>query len=123
VNRWTGRLVLTFGAGLVCAGVLVADPLPGTASTWHGSAHNIASIVVFASLAAACFTAVRWRSAPGWRRYCVATGAAVPVLFVVSGAVSGTTGLWQRVTIVVGWTWLIVLELRGMRALTGSGTA
>lgn len=115
VTRWTGRLVGMAGLGLVAAGVFVSDPVPQDEATWHGLTHNIVSVIVFTSLSAAAFTAARWRPTPSWRRYCVATGIAVPVLFVLAGGVTGTSGLWQRLTIVVGWSWLAVLGLRAMR--------
>jgi len=115
VSRWTGRLIGIYGVCLAAAGVFVADPVPSDRGTWHGLAHNLVSLVVFAALTAACFTASRWRPTPTWRWYCYATGVAVPVLFVITGAVSGTTGLWQRLCIVVGWTWLVALHLRAMR--------
>jgi hypothetical membrane protein len=115
VNPWTGRLVRVFGVSLMLAGVFVSDPVPHEQTTWHGDAHNLVSVIVFVSLTLACFTAARWRPTPGWRWYCALTGIAVPALFVTAGAASGTAGLWQRLSIVVGWTWLIVLGLRAMR--------
>jgi hypothetical membrane protein len=115
-GAWTGRLVGFVGAGLAAAGVFVSDAVPHDHATWHGIAHNVVSVFVFGSLTLACFTAARWRPTPGWRRYCGSTGVAVPVLFVAAGAVADTSGLWQRLTIVVGWSWLAVLELRARRA-------
>ena len=55
----------------------------------------------------------------GWRLYCRVTGIAVPVMFVATGAVAGTTGLFQRATIVVGWSWLAVLGLRAIEQQRG----
>lgn len=115
-GRWTGILVGVVGVGLAVAGVFVSDPVPHDRATWHGIAHNIASVVVFASLSAACFVAARWRSTPRWRWYCRVTGAAVPILFVTTGAFANTSGLWQRLTIAVGWSWLAVLSLRAIRS-------
>jgi uncharacterized protein DUF998 len=115
VNAGTGRLIGVFGLSLIGAGVFVSDPMPHDQATGHGIAHTVFSFVTFGSLAAACFTAARWRPAPRWRRYCRLTGAAVPVLFVVAGGVAGTSGLWQRLAIVIGWSWLVMLGLRAMR--------
>ncbi len=120
VNRWTGRLVGFVGASLVGAGVFVTDPVPHEQATWTGAVHNVVSFVVFGCLSAACFTAARWRPARAWRVYCRVTGIAVPALFVASGASAGTGGLFQRATIVVGWSWLAVL---GLRAVRGRPTA
>jgi hypothetical protein len=115
VSRWTGRLVRIVGAGLMAAGVFVTDPVPNDHTTWHGTVHNIVSVPVFACLALACFTAAKWRPTLDWRFYCLATGIAVPALFGTAGAVTGTSGLWQRATIIVGWSWLAVLGLRALR--------
>ncbi|SNY68328.1 DUF998 domain-containing protein [Paractinoplanes atraurantiacus] len=112
VGRWTGVLVGVVGVGLIAAGVFVSDPVPQDESAWHGVVHNVVSVMVFAALTGACFTAARWRPTAGWRWYCRVTGVAVPVLFVTAGAVTNTSGFWQRVTIVVGWAWLVVLNLR-----------
>jgi hypothetical protein len=114
-GRWTGILVGIVAASLAAAGVFVSDPVPHDRATWHGVAHNIVSVVVFASLSAACFVAASWRPTASWRRYCRATGVAVPILFLTAGAVASTGGLWQRLTIVVGWCWLAVLSLRALR--------
>ena len=118
VNAWTGRLVGVVGVSLAAAGVFVSDPVPHDQSTWHGVAHNVVSVFVFAALSLACFVAARWQPTARWRWYCIATGVAVPALFVVAGAVSSTSGLWQRATIIIGWSWLAVLELRALRFLS-----
>jgi hypothetical membrane protein len=117
VGGRTGGLVGTVGLGLAAAGVFVSDPVPHDHATWHGILHNVVSVFVFGSLSLACFTAARWGPTSMWRWYCIATGVAVPVLFVTAGAVSDTSGVWQRLTIVVGWSWLAVLELRATRVL------
>lgn len=117
VNARTGRLILVFGVNLTLAGVFVADPAPHDRATWQGTTHNVVSMIVFASLALACFTAMNWRPTPSWRWYCVVSGISVPVLFITSGGMPDTTGIWQRLTIIVGWTWLAVLNLRASRAL------
>jgi hypothetical membrane protein len=116
VNRRTGRLVRTFGVGLVLAGVFVSDPVPHDHATSHGTAHTIVSIIVFTSLVLACFAAAGWRPDRVWRWYCIATGVAVVALFVGSGGV----GIWQRLTIAVGWAWLIVLTVLALRATPDS---
>jgi hypothetical membrane protein len=115
VSRWTAWLVRAFGISLLAAGVFVSDPVPSDNRTWHGIVHDVVSLVVFAALAAACFTAARWQPTRRWRWYSVLTGIAVPVLFVVTGGVSDMSGLFQRITIIVGWTWLAALGLRALR--------
>jgi hypothetical protein len=122
VSRWTAWLVRLFGIGLVAAGVFVSDPVPSDVWTWHGIVHDVVSLAVFASLSAACFTAARWRPSRRWRWYCVLTGIAVPVLFVATGGFPDTSGVFQRITVGIGWTWLAVLAMRAMR-LTHPGVA
>jgi hypothetical membrane protein len=110
----TASAVMLIGIGLICAGFFVSDPVPHEHATWHGVAHNVFSVIVFVSLSVGCFVAARWRPTPSWRRYCRATGIAVPVLFVIAGGMENTAGLWQRLTIVVGWSWLAVLNYRAL---------
>jgi hypothetical membrane protein len=116
VSRWTGWLVGAFGAGLALAGVFVGDG----ARTWHGVVHDVVAVVAFAALTAAAFTAARWEPTAAWRCYCRAVGVAVPVLFVLS-AVPAATGVFQRLTIAAGCTWLAVLGLRALRATAAAG--
>jgi hypothetical protein len=119
-SRWTGRLIALIGAGLIGAGVFVADPSPADTTTWHGGLHAGFSVVVFGSLIAACFTAARSQPGGPWRWCCRVTGIAVTVLLVSSGALTDVGGALQRITIAVGWSWLAVLCLRAMH---GGGSA
>jgi len=119
-----------YALGLVAAGVFVTDPGDGYPSggpterhTWHGTAHNVASMVVFLALPVLGFVlAVRFASRPGqrwWAAYSAATGVAV--LTLIQGlSVEGYGGLYQRLTIAVGWGWLAVLAwwLRGQSSQT-----
>jgi hypothetical membrane protein len=116
VTPWTGALIAVFGVALIVAGIFVSDPTPHTTRTTHGIVHDIVSAFVFGSLAAAAFVAARWRPATAWRWYCRAVGVAVPVLFVLAGGVESITGVFQRLAIGVGFTWLAVLALRALRA-------
>ncbi|WBB58536.1 DUF998 domain-containing protein [Streptomyces sp. WMMC500] len=116
VNRWTGVLVGLVGAGLALAGVFVSDPVPTDHATWHGMIHNVVGTISSAALIAACFVAARWQATPRWRWYSLVAGVAMPVTFVVATGATETLGIWQRLTNVIGWTWLIVLALRAMRA-------
>ena len=104
---WTRPLIALFGAGLIVSGFFVSDPVPHDHSTPHGTVHLVAGVVVFGSLTAAAFTATRLHPARAWRRHCLLTGIAVPLLFIVSGGVAQLDGLFQRLCIFVGWTWLI----------------
>jgi hypothetical membrane protein len=118
VSRWTAWLVRLFGVCLAAAGVFVCDPVPSDVTTTHGAVHNAVSLVVFAALTAACLTAARWRPTREWRIYCVLSAITVVVFFVLAGAVDptdGGSGIFQRISIVAGWSWLAVLALRVQR--------
>jgi hypothetical membrane protein len=114
VGRWTGRLIAVVGLGLALAGVFVSDPVPTDHGTWHGLIHNVVGTVSSAALIAACFTATRWRPTTRWRWYGILAGVAQPVVFLVALAATDTLGIWQRLTNVIGWTWLAVLAVRAM---------
>lgn len=123
VNRWTGVLVALVGGGLALAGVFVSDPVPTDHATWHGTIHNVVGTISSAALIAACFVAARWQATALWRWYSIAVGVAMPLTFVVAIAATETLGIWQRLTNVIGWTWLVVLALRAMRAVATSDRA
>ncbi|GAA3551664.1 hypothetical protein GCM10022222_39040 [Amycolatopsis ultiminotia] len=116
VNRSTGVLVAMAGAGLALAGVFVSDPVPADHATWHGTIHNVVGTISSAALVAACFVAARWQATALWRWYSIAVGVAMPLTFVVALVETETLGIWQRLTNVIGWTWLIVLALRARGA-------
>ncbi|WP_328356228.1 DUF998 domain-containing protein [Streptomyces sp. NBC_00445] len=116
VTRWTGVLVGLVGAGLALAGIFVSDPVPTDDATWHGMIHNVVGSISSAALIAACFVAARWQATALWRWYSIVVGVAMPLTFVVATGATETLGIWQRLTNVIGWTWLIVLALRAMRA-------
>jgi hypothetical membrane protein len=104
-----------YALGLIAAGVFVTNASGPTGQhSWHGSAHNVASAVVFLALAVLCFVlAVRFVSRPGqrlWAAYSAASGVAVLALIQGLG-VEGYGGLYQRLTIAVGWGWLAALAL------------
>lgn len=138
-SRWGPLLLAGYGLGLLAAGVFVTDPLlgypPGTPSgpnatvSWHGTLHNLAGLVAFASLSAACFVlARRFAAQPagrGWAVYCMVTGVAVLACFVAASAafsqqVNALTelgGLFQRAAIVLGWGWVALLAMRLLATL------
>jgi Protein of unknown function (DUF998) len=130
---WGPLLLAIFGLGLIVAGIFVTDPALGyppgapprppglvTHATLHGSIHGLAGLVVFSSVAAACFVlARRFASEPAWRGwapYSVVTGVLVAVFFVASLATAplpgGPSGLLQRLAIVAGWGWIALLAAR-----------
>jgi hypothetical membrane protein len=128
--RWVPNLVAAYGLALVLSGVFVMDPMrgypPGTPPgepagfSWHHQLHDLVGVVVFVAVPLACLgLARRFAARPaqrGWAGYCLATGVAGLVLFgwfgVAWEADHELAGLIQRLTIVVGWSWLPVVALR-----------
>ncbi|MFD0521212.1 DUF998 domain-containing protein [Paractinoplanes durhamensis] len=120
VSVWTGRLLTVFGVALLLAGVFVSDPAPHTVRTGHGIVHDLVSVPIFlGALPAAAFVAARWRPTRAWSWYCRAVGVAIPVLFILSGGIGSATGVFQRLAIAVGWTWVAGLGLRALSAGRG----
>lgn len=136
---WGPILIGVWGTGLVGAGVFVTDPVSGYPSgtpalpsqaTWHGQLHDTASFIGFVALVAACFVfaVAFWaRRRKVWALYSAGTG----VLFVVAMGLANAAfaqvdalvdngGLFQRIAIVVAFTWLTLLALtaRSSKGLT-----
>jgi hypothetical membrane protein len=136
-----GALALgIFGAGLIVAGFFSTDPAlgyppapvgsPALHGTLHAMVHGLAGLITFVSLAVACFALARrfvgdarWR---GWFAYSILTGGVIVAFFVASNVTSvldmrgiwpnAPTGLLQRIAIIVGWSWIAMLEARLWRA-------
>lgn len=119
-------LFTIFSIGLIASGIFPCDEglgyPPGAPPTWprvatrNGNLHNLAGALAFGSLAIAAFVASRSASR-GFAIYSVATGVAVLVLFVATGALAARMqdeksdppiGIVQRLAIIVGWTWMAV---------------
>ena len=135
-----GILLFLYGVGLLVAGIFVTDPSlgypPGAPleHTTHGMIHGLAGLGVFALNAVAAFVVARQFSRDprrrGWTIYSAVTGLLIVVLFVASTAVSvqdelglwpnAPTGLLQRISIVVGWTWIATFAFRLWRDATPS---
>jgi len=126
-----GILLILYGAGLLVAGVFVTDPSlgypPGAPPehTTHGMIHGLAGLGVFTLNAVAAFVVARRFAIAqrrGWAIYSTVTGLLIAALFIASTAVSvqdelglwsnAPTGLLQRISIVVGWTWIAAFALR-----------
>ncbi|MDH2424698.1 DUF998 domain-containing protein [Sphaerisporangium sp. TRM90804] len=130
---WAPLLIGLVGIGLIGAGVFPTDPVsgyppgtPGTpVGTLDGFLHDLFSLPVFVALpAACCVVAVRFAALGrrGWAVYSVATAVVFLAGFVVAGlgfsqepGFVAIGGLTQRLTLVVGWTWIALLALRLLR--------
>jgi len=108
--------VLTF----LVNGAFVTDPVsgypPGSPAlspeyTWHGLVHDLFAVPTFVGWPIACFVLAhhfrRW--------YSIASGMAFAMTFVLTNAAFAQTpglvevgGLLQRLTIIIGFTWLAV---------------
>ena len=131
---WGPILLGVFGLTLIVAGLFVTDPSlgypPGTHSsgpqTLHGTIHGVAGLIAFSSVALASFVMARrfagdpdWK---GWARYSRVTGVLIAVFFIAATVVSALdengvlpgspTGLFQRIAIIVGWSWIALLAIR-----------
>lgn len=123
-SRWAPRLLALYGAGLVVAGVLVADPWAGypvgapetTQLSWHGIGHMVAAWVGFVGLIAATFVIARHLDAAGRRRAAWASRA-VGAFFVVGMCGVATGSSAQAITlgftaaVVAVWVWLAALAV------------
>jgi hypothetical protein len=127
-------LVGIWGVQLVLAGIFVTDPVsgypPGTPAqvvtpTLHGAVHDLVAVPGFAALAAAFFVLTRRFAAlgrRGWVVYSVLSGLVFLAAFFLAGAGFGQAqtlvefgGLFQRVAVFTGWTWLTLLAVHLLR--------
>jgi hypothetical protein len=120
-----------FGVGLLGAGAFSADPgggfPPGVRPTAGstGMLHDLSTLVVFGSLIAASAILTRHfaiRGERAWALYSAATSAAVAVGFVMmfvgfsaTNDITPVAGVVQRITVVIGWTWVTLLALHELR--------
>ena len=124
-----------FAVGLLVAGVFSTDPAlgypPGAAQvhTVHGMIHGFAGLACFSLLPATAFVMSAWFGRHGmkpWMWYSLTVGAVMIVTFIVSTVVSGMdasgtlpnapTGLFQRIAIITGWTWIAMVAWHFARA-------
>ncbi|MFZ1677795.1 MAG: DUF998 domain-containing protein, partial [Saprospiraceae bacterium] len=127
-------LIRLVGVGLVGAGIFSTDPLFGYPAeqplvlrqfTLHGHLHDAFSMLVFVCMPWACFVfQIRFRlnGERGWAIYTSVTGLAMIVTFVfasmgfkqLQGFVE-YAGVFQRLCITIGLTWIALLGLNVMR--------
>jgi hypothetical protein len=119
------------GFGLLVAGTFSTDPARGYPvgstvpehPTLHGQIHGYAPMAVFLSLAALTFVlARRFATEPAprvWMWCSIATGILVPATFITSAALYDFAtqtghyhGLFQRISLAIGFGWLGALALR-----------
>ena len=136
-------LIGAAGAGLIGSAVFRTDPVSGyppgtpdalTQPSRAGAAHNLAAVPVFFGLPVAAL-ASSWRSWRAGQRgsalYSGGTAVTVPAAMALAGAGFGQSprlaplgGLFQRASIITGFSWLTALSARALqraRATTASG--
>jgi hypothetical protein len=122
-GTWGPRLIAVYGAGLVAAGALRADPAhgfgPGAPAglpahmSWHAAGHLISAGVAFCALIAACFVIARYFRG-GMAVYSRLTGLAFAAAFlgVTSGSSSSAVVLPFYAAVLAAWTWIALVATR-----------
>jgi uncharacterized protein DUF998 len=123
---WGPRLVAVYGAALVAAGLLRADPAdgfgPGAPAgkaahiSWHAAGHLISAGAGFTALIVACFVVARYFGREGHRGLAVysrASGLAFLAAFagVTTGSSSSAVVLPFYAGVLIAWTWLAVTSV------------
>jgi hypothetical membrane protein len=140
-STWAPRLIGVTGVGFLLAGAFPIGPSlnypPGTPAqqTLSGLIHGLAITVAFGCLSAACFVmARRFAGEPagrGWVRYSTVSGLLVATGYLATAVLTGLDqagvlsnapgGLLQRVTIIAGFGWIVLLAHTTVgRSRTGS---
>src|SRR5256885_6259149 len=98
-GTWGPLLLGAYGIGMLSAGVFPTDPALGFPAgapagepatfSWHANLHNVAFMVAFTGLVAACLVLARREAGLGrwgWAAYCAGTGLAAPALIALAAA-------------------------------------
>jgi hypothetical protein len=128
-------LIGLVGMGLIGAGICSSDPIYGyppnkplvlAQFTLHGHLHDFFSMFVFVCLPWACFIFRRrfiQNGDKGWASYSGFTGFAMPLAFVITAIgfkqvawFADYAGAFQRLTLIIGFTWIALLGIRIMKA-------
>jgi hypothetical protein len=130
-GTWGPRLIGLYGAGLMAAGLLRADPADGfgpgapagkvTHISWHGDGHLISASMGFIALIAACIVIGRYFSREGRRGmaiYSRITGVAFLAGFaaVTTGSSSSAIVLSFYAAVLAAFTWIAVVSVHLYRS-------
>ena len=113
-------LVSLFGIGIATSGIISCDlGCPQGTGTMANIIHNtVAPIAFLCLIAASLIFGFRWRSEAGLRNlanYSLATGVvALGMLALLASSLEARelTGLWQRLLLLVLFSWCIIVSLR-----------
>jgi hypothetical protein len=133
-STWGPLLIALWAAGLIGAGIFITDPVsgypPGTPDvslnpTIHGALHDQISLIGFLALTIACFVfgySFAHQGEHKWSVYSVITGILFPVGIILSSIAFGQNeslvdfgGLFQRIAVTTGWTWLTLLSIHVLK--------
>jgi hypothetical protein len=140
VSIWAVILMGIFGIGFLGAGLFITDPLngypPGTAPlpvppSLSGSLHLFFSALAF-GLPAACFVLTPYFAKQGkdkWALYSKITALAFIITYAVAlagflqvDALINYAGLWQRISLTIGLTWMTFLAVHLMEQISQKHT-
>jgi hypothetical protein len=125
-GTWGPRLIAVYGAALVAAGLLRADPAdgfgPGAPAgkaahiSWHAAGHLVSAGAGFTALIVACFVVARYLGREGHRGlagYSRASGLAFLAAFagVTTGSSSSAVVVPFYAGVLIAWTWLAVTSV------------
>jgi hypothetical protein len=125
-GRWGPVLIAVYGAALMAAGLLRADPAdgfgPGAPAgkaahiSWHAAGHLVSAGVGFIALIVACFAVARYFGRGGHRGLAVysrVSGLAFLAAFagVTTGSSSSAVVLPFYAGVLIAWTWLAVTSV------------
>jgi Protein of unknown function (DUF998) len=129
-SAWASGLLGVYGAALVVAGMIRADPSdgfpPGTPPgmgevSWHGLVHFAVAGIGFACLVAACFVLGAWFSRNGegswaWFSRLVGLVFAISFLALSSGAGGAAAILVFTAAVVLVWAWVSAVSVKLYRS-------
>jgi Protein of unknown function (DUF998) len=122
-GTWGPWLIAVYGAGLMAAGPLYADPAygfgPGAPAgkaihiSWHGAGHLISASIGFTALIVACFVVARYFSRARQRGLAVfsrVTGLTFLAAFagVTTGSSASAIVVPFHAAVLLAWTWIAV---------------
>ena len=130
-SAWASALIGLYGAGLVIAGLVRADPSdgfpPGTPPgmsdpTWHGLVHFAVAGVAFSCLVAGCLVVAGQFSRDregGWAWFSRVTAAlfAATFIYMASGTGGAAAILSFTAAVVLVWAWLAAVSVKLYRAV------
>ncbi|MBZ9571071.1 DUF998 domain-containing protein [Methanobrevibacter sp. TMH8] len=130
VSKWGPILILICGIGLIGAGCFTTDPMNGypeetpivsDSPTFNSIMHQLFSSFLFFGLPMACFVFGNYfahKKELKWLLYSFLTGIIFLIMFLITsmgfsqvGGLQFYAGLLQRITLTIGFLWIILLSI------------